>query len=87
MNAKSASTYIAKKQQSPNELQIAIFYLLMREYVWHMGGAVYKNKNDIKHSFRWFGNVLPLLFGSVNEKRLNNYLKEMGIFLSTFIRS
>lgn len=72
--------YINNNHQSPNELQIAIFDLLMREYVWHMGEAVYKNKNDIKQGFRWFGNVLPLLFGSVNEKRLNNYIKEMGKF-------
>jgi len=72
--------YINNNQQSPNEMQIAIFDLLMREYVWHMGESVYKNKNDIKQGFRWFGNVLPLLFGSVNEKRLDNYIKEMGKF-------
>jgi len=72
--------YIVKNQHSPNEIQIAIFDLLLREYVWHMGEGVYKNKNDIKQGFRWLGNVLPLLFGSVNEKRLDNYIKEMGKF-------
>lgn len=66
---------------------LLFFDLLMREYVWHMGEAVYKNENDIKQGFRWFGNVLPLLFGNVNEKRLDNYIKEMGNTLSTFIRS
>ena len=63
--------YIKNNEQNPNQLQIAIFDLLMREYVWHMGEAVYKNKNDLKQSFRWFGAALPVLFGSVNEKRLN----------------
>ena len=55
----------------------------MREYVWHMGEAVYKNKNDLKQSFRWFGAALPVLFGSVNEKRLDNYIKEMGYNVKT----
>lgn len=72
--------YIKNNEQNPNQLQIAIFDLLMREYVWHMGEAVYKNKNDLKQSFRWFGAALPVLFGSVNEKRLDNYIKEMGKF-------
>lgn len=45
--------YINNNHQFPNELQIAIFDLLMREYVWHMGEAVYKNKNDIKQGLRW----------------------------------
>lgn len=67
-------------KQYPNQLQIAIFDLLMREYVWHMGEAVYKNKNDIKQSFRWFGTALPLLFGKVNENGLDRYIKEMGKF-------
>lgn len=72
-------------RQYPNQLQIAIFDLLMREYVWHMGEAVYKNKNDAKQSFRWFGIVLPLLFGSVNEKRLDNYMKEMSkLFINVY---
>lgn len=73
-------------RQHPNQLQIAIFDLLMREYVWHMGEAVYKNKNDTKQSFRWFGAALPLLFGHVNEKRLDNYMKEMGKFFINFYK-
>lgn len=72
--------YIINNQQNPNQLQIAIFDLLMREYVWHMGEAVYKNKNDIKQSYRWFGAALPLLFGSVNAKRVDNFIKGMGKF-------
>lgn len=71
--------YIVKNQHSPNEIQIAIFDLLMREYVWHMGEGVYKNKNDIRQGFRWLG-LLPSLFGNINEKKLNKYVKEMGKF-------
>jgi len=74
--------YIIKNQHNPNELQIAIFDFLMREYVWYMGEAYYKNSKDLKQGFRG----IRLLFDNFNnKKRLDEYLKELNKFICIII--
>lgn len=55
--------YILEHKSNPNYIKIALFDLLMKEYVWHMGEVCYNQKQNIVHAVRWLYAVFRLCRG------------------------
>lgn len=58
--------YIVDNKSNPKLIEIALFDLLMKEYVWHMGEICYKQNKNL---FQGIRGMYALFFGSENSLR------------------